>query len=72
MQHTFYFYLSIFVKKKCYFYSVTLGSFQLLLLFLPIFYSERESERKRERHRERERESAAQGDTAVEREQAVY
>ncbi len=53
MQHTFYFYLSIFVKKKRYFYSVTLGSFQLLLLFLPIFYSERVRERERDIERER-------------------
>ncbi len=34
MQHTFYFCLSIFAKKK--------HSFHSLLLFLPIFYSERE------------------------------
>ncbi len=29
MQHTFYFYLSIFVKKECYFYAVTLGDVPL-------------------------------------------
>ncbi len=37
--------MSIFVKKKCYIYSVTLGYALLLLLFLPVFYSQRERER---------------------------